>query len=54
MSISVTDVTQMWGTLRDAPSSNWSERAYQHFLPPVTELPPEASRLWERIRQGRG
>jgi carnitine monooxygenase subunit len=39
-------IDKMWGTLRDTPSSNWSERAYQHFLPPVDFLPPERQRLW--------
>jgi len=36
----------MWGELRDAPSRNWSERAYQRLLPPVPHLPPERQRLW--------
>ncbi len=35
-------IDKMWGTLRDTPSSNWSERAYQQFLPPVAQLPPGA------------
>jgi len=39
-------IDKMWGTLRDTPSSNWSERAYQHFLPKVGHLPPERQRLW--------
>lgn len=39
-------IDKMWGTLRDTPSSNWSERAYQHFLPQVQYLPPERQRLW--------
>jgi carnitine monooxygenase subunit len=39
-------IDKMWGTLRDTPSSNWSERAYQQFLPPVPQLPPERQRLW--------
>ena len=37
---------KMWGALLDAPSANWSERLYQHFLPPVESLPPERQRLW--------
>jgi phenylpropionate dioxygenase-like ring-hydroxylating dioxygenase large terminal subunit len=37
---------KMWGQLRDAPSRNWSERHYQHLLPPVSFLPPERQRLW--------
>jgi carnitine monooxygenase subunit len=37
---------KMWGVLRDAPSSNWSERLYQRLLPPVAHLPPERQRLW--------
>ena len=28
-------IDKMWGALRDIPSSNWSERLYQHFLPKV-------------------
>jgi phenylpropionate dioxygenase-like ring-hydroxylating dioxygenase large terminal subunit len=39
-------IDKMWGTLRDTPSSNWTERAYQHFLPKVEHLPPERQRLW--------
>jgi carnitine monooxygenase subunit len=39
-------IDKMSGTLRDTPSSNWSERAYQHFLPRVEHLPPERQRLW--------
>ncbi|HXW75729.1 MAG TPA: aromatic ring-hydroxylating dioxygenase subunit alpha [Steroidobacteraceae bacterium] len=39
-------IDKMWGTLREVPSSNWSERFYQHFLPPVPHLPPERQRLW--------
>ncbi|MBV8146269.1 MAG: aromatic ring-hydroxylating dioxygenase subunit alpha [Gammaproteobacteria bacterium] len=39
-------VDKMWGQMREVPSSNWSERAYQHLLPQVTHLPPERQRLW--------
>ena len=39
-------VDKMWGALRDTPSSNWSERAYQTFLPKIEHLPPERQRLW--------
>lgn len=39
-------IDKMWGALRDTPSSNWSERAYQHFLPQAQHLPPERQRLW--------
>jgi phenylpropionate dioxygenase-like ring-hydroxylating dioxygenase large terminal subunit len=39
-------IDKMWGTLRDTPSSNWSERMYQHYLPKVEYLPPERQRLW--------
>ncbi len=39
-------VDKMWGALRDQPSSNRSERMYQHILPPVPHLPPERQRLW--------
>ena len=39
-------IDKMWGTLRDTPSSNWSERMYQRLLPPLPHLPPERQRLW--------
>jgi phenylpropionate dioxygenase-like ring-hydroxylating dioxygenase large terminal subunit len=39
-------IDKMWGALRQAPSSNWSERLYQSLLPPVEHLPPERQRLW--------
>lgn len=39
-------IDKMWGTLRDKPSTNWSERRYQQLLPPVDYLPPERQRLW--------
>ena len=39
-------VDKMWGPLLDRPSTNPSERAYQHFLPPVPHLPAERQRLW--------
>lgn len=39
-------VDKMWGALRDTPSSNPSERAYQQFLPDVAHLPPERKRFW--------
>ena len=39
-------IDKMWGTLRDVPSSNWSERLYQRLLPEVEHLPPERQRLW--------
>jgi phenylpropionate dioxygenase-like ring-hydroxylating dioxygenase large terminal subunit len=39
-------VDKMYGTLRDTPSSNWSERLYQQLLPKVDYLPPERQRLW--------
>ena len=37
---------KMWGPILDEPSSNLSERAYQHFLPCVPHLPAERRRLW--------
>lgn len=37
---------KMWGPIRDEPSANLSERAYQHFLPAVAHLPRERQRLW--------
>ena len=39
-------IDKMWGILRDAPSTNWSERLYQRLLPQVPQLPPERQRLW--------
>ncbi|HTC17299.1 MAG TPA: aromatic ring-hydroxylating dioxygenase subunit alpha [Steroidobacteraceae bacterium] len=39
-------IDKMWGTLRDTPSSNWSERMYQRVLPQDPQLPPERQRLW--------
>lgn len=39
-------VDRMWGPILDRPSAHLSERAYQHFLPPVPHLPPERQRLW--------
>ena len=39
-------IDKMWGELRDAPSSNWSERLYQKLLPTVASLPPQRQRLW--------
>jgi carnitine monooxygenase subunit len=39
-------IDKMWGLLREEPSSNWSERMYQRFLPHVTHLPPERRRQW--------
>lgn len=39
-------VDKMWGRIVDQPSTNWSERRYQHFLPEVANLPPERQRLW--------
>ncbi|MBV9727266.1 MAG: aromatic ring-hydroxylating dioxygenase subunit alpha, partial [Gammaproteobacteria bacterium] len=39
-------IDKMWGLMRDVPSANWSERAYQQLLPQVPHLPPERQRLW--------
>lgn len=39
-------IDKMWGTLRDTPSKNWSERLYQKLLPAVDYLPPQRQRLW--------
>ena len=39
-------VDKMWGGLQPTPSSNWSERHYQAFLPDQPHLPPERRRLW--------
>ncbi|BBD98264.1 aromatic ring-hydroxylating dioxygenase subunit alpha [Sphingobium amiense] len=37
---------RMWGPIVEKPSSNLSERAYQHFLPHVSHLPSQRQRLW--------
>jgi carnitine monooxygenase subunit len=39
-------VDKMWGHLRDAPSSQRSERMYQTVLPRALHLPEERQRLW--------
>lgn len=39
-------VDRMEGELRDEPSANASERAYQHMLPEVTHLPASHRRKW--------
>jgi phenylpropionate dioxygenase-like ring-hydroxylating dioxygenase large terminal subunit len=39
-------IDKMWGLLRQEPSSNLSERLYQHFLPEVAHLPGERQRQW--------
>jgi len=39
-------VDKMWGTLREEPSSNLSERAYQAYLPKVPHLSDDRQRLW--------
>jgi phenylpropionate dioxygenase-like ring-hydroxylating dioxygenase large terminal subunit len=37
---------KMWGQLRDDPSDNLTERAYQTLLPDVEHLPANRKRLW--------
>jgi phenylpropionate dioxygenase-like ring-hydroxylating dioxygenase large terminal subunit len=39
-------VDKMWGHLRERPSENLSERAYQRLLPRVAHLPDQAQALW--------
>jgi phenylpropionate dioxygenase-like ring-hydroxylating dioxygenase large terminal subunit len=39
-------IDKMWGRLRDAPSSQPSERMYQAILPRVSFLPDSRQRLW--------
>ena len=39
-------VDRMWGDLVDRPSTNPSERAYQHFLPKADHLPEVQRRQW--------
>jgi phenylpropionate dioxygenase-like ring-hydroxylating dioxygenase large terminal subunit len=41
---------RMSGTITARPSSNATERAYQHFLPEAPHLPPERQRLWTYIQ----
>ncbi|HJS91894.1 MAG TPA: aromatic ring-hydroxylating dioxygenase subunit alpha [Steroidobacteraceae bacterium] len=43
-------IDKMWGSLRDIPSANWSERLYQALLPPVPHLPRERQRLWSYFK----
>ena len=43
-------VHRLSGRLRDKPSANWSERAYQAWLPEVEHLPPERRRLWFYVK----
>ena len=43
-------VHRLSGRLRDKPSTNWSERAYQAWLPVVEHLPPERRRLWFYVK----
>ncbi len=39
-------IDRLSGDLQAQPSANWSERAYQKFLPAVSGLPPERQRAW--------
>jgi len=39
-------VDKMSGTVTETPSSNWSERNYQRFLPKLDHLPASRQRLW--------
>jgi phenylpropionate dioxygenase-like ring-hydroxylating dioxygenase large terminal subunit len=39
-------VDKMYGSLRDVPSSQLSERMYQRLLPRVAHLPEDRQRLW--------
>jgi len=39
-------IDRMWGSLRDVPSANLSERLYQTLLPQVPHLPAQKQRLW--------
>ena len=43
-------VDRMCGRITEAPSSNWSERAYQALLASFADLPPELSRHWTYYR----
>ena len=43
---STAHVDRMSGVLADRPSTNISERAYQHFLPRAAHLPKDKQRLW--------
>jgi phenylpropionate dioxygenase-like ring-hydroxylating dioxygenase large terminal subunit len=39
-------IDKMWGLLREEPSTNLSERLYQHFLPEVAHLSSKRQRQW--------
>lgn len=39
-------IDKMWGHLREASSSNWSEARYQSLLPRVAHLSASRQRLW--------
>ncbi len=39
-------VDKMSGTITDAPSANWSERAYQKLLDGFDHIPPARRKLW--------
>ena len=39
-------IDKMWGSLREEPSTNWSERLYQKYLPEVAHLPSQRQRQW--------
>jgi phenylpropionate dioxygenase-like ring-hydroxylating dioxygenase large terminal subunit len=43
-------VDRMWGDMQTRKSTNWSERLYQTFLPPVDHLPPEYQRRWQYFK----
>jgi phenylpropionate dioxygenase-like ring-hydroxylating dioxygenase large terminal subunit len=43
-------VDKMWGTLRDIPSSQLSERLYQAVLPNAPHLPEYRQRLWNYFK----
>jgi phenylpropionate dioxygenase-like ring-hydroxylating dioxygenase large terminal subunit len=43
-------VDRMWGEMLDRPSDNWSERHYQHLLPPVSYLPDDRQRYWQYFK----
>lgn len=43
-------IDKMWGRLRAAPSSNWSEARYQTLLPTARHLPQDRQRLWTYVK----
>jgi carnitine monooxygenase subunit len=43
-------VDKLWGDISEAPSENWTERAYQSLLPLFDHLPADKRRRWSYYR----